>query len=198
MAYQPNIPQATDALSQSQIDIQNNFGALQTLIDIDHVDFASIDQGKHKKVTFPVQSPAPAFAVGEIGLYNFAYAPTALNELFLTNSAGTSYPVTASRTTGSPVASSGWTYLPSGMLLVWGQATIVAGGTIIVSYASVPGFPGFTSAAALPMLTRMANTGVTSNFVSVNSAGVPNLTQFVANSSQAQNSVQFAWMTIGK
>ncbi len=47
MSYQNNIPQPTDALSQSQSDILNNFAAIQTLIDVDHVDFANINQGKH-------------------------------------------------------------------------------------------------------------------------------------------------------
>jgi hypothetical protein len=73
MAYQANIPQPGDLLSQSQSDLLNNFMALQTLIDINHVDFASGDQGKHKWVTFPVQGAIPpagsGFLAGELGLY---------------------------------------------------------------------------------------------------------------------------------
>ena len=195
MAYKNNIPQATDAISQSQSDLLNNFAAIQTLIDIDHVDFANANQGQHNKVTFPVQGGAPVFAAGSLGLYNLAYSGT--NQLFFNNAAGTNYPITASGTTGSPVATSGWTYLPSGMLLVWGQATIVAGGTITVNYSSVTGFAGFTTAAMVPQLTRMSTSATTTNFVSVAPALVSNLTQFRAFSSNNGNSVQFAWMTLG-
>jgi hypothetical protein len=198
MAYDATIPKATDVIAQSQIDLQNNFGALKTLIDINHVDFSNTaDQGKHYKVTFPVQGGAPVFLAGELGVYNLAYAPTGSNELFITNASGSSYPITASSTTGAPVASFGWTWLPSGMKIVWGQSTIVAGGTLIVNYSSAPGFPGFTSSAALPMITRQAS-GTASNFVSVTSHAPQNLTQFVAFSSGGQNNVQFAWMTIGR
>lgn len=197
MAYQANIPQASDSLSQSQSDIQNNFGAIQTLVNIDHVDFASTDQGKHKKVTFPLQGAAPAFSIGEIGLYNLNYANTGFNELFLTNSSGVSYPITAARTSTSPIATSGWTYLASGMLMIWGQSTIVAGGTITVDYSSVPGFPGFSVTVALPQLTRVTAT-TSSNYVTVAPTAVPNLTQFRAFSSTGQNNVVFAWMTIGR
>lgn len=197
MAYQANIPQATQALSQSQSDIQNNFGAIQTLVDIDHVDFANSNQGKHNKVTLVLQGGAPSFSIGEIGLYNLNYSNTGFNELFVTNSSGTSYPITAARTSTSPIATSGWTYLASGMLIVWGQATIVSGGTITVNYSSVPGFPGFTTTAALPQLTRIV-AATASNFLSVASQASPNLTQFRAFSSGGQNNVVFAWMTIGR
>ncbi len=86
MAYNANIPLATDQLSQSQIDINANFQALKTLIDVNHVDFASADQGKHAKVTFPAQSPAPTFILGEIGLYSFLSPITGVNELYINNS----------------------------------------------------------------------------------------------------------------
>ncbi len=191
MAYQNNIPQATDLLSQSQSDILDNFAAIQTLIDVDHVDFANADEGKHKKVTFPVQSPAPSFGVGEIGLYNFLDPITGLNELYISNSAGTDYPITAAET---PTVTSGWTYLPSGLLMVWGDDTIIAGGVISILYSSVGGFPGFVSAASYPLLTRINNAATTAAFVVV---GTSSLTGFTARSSDASNSVTFSWMTIG-
>jgi hypothetical protein len=192
MAYQANIPQATDAMSQSQIDIQNNFGALQTLINVNHVDFASSDQGKHKWVTFPVQGSAPSFAAGELGLYNLAYAPTFTNELFLTNAVGTTYPITASMVNG--VNNSGWTYLPSGVIMVWGVGNIIAGGNLAVLYSSVTNFPGFTVGASVPQLTRVS-AGTSTAFVTV--SGYSN-TGFTAYSNTGGNSVIFAWMAIGK
>src|SRR5438445_164595 len=70
MAYQSNIPQATDQLSVSQGDILNNFAALSTFLNINHVDFASGDQGKHKWVTLTVLvSPYNGTSTGDL---NFA------------------------------------------------------------------------------------------------------------------------------
>ena len=199
MAYQANKPQATDALSQSQIDIQNNFGAIQTLIDVDHVDFASSDQGKHNKVTFPVQGASPVFLGGQLGLYSLLNGTTAQNELYFTNAAGTTYPVSASQTTGTPTATSGWTYLGSGMKIVWGQAQVTAGGTVTVSYSTVSGFPGFTSAVMLPQLTRILASATTNNtFVTVAANTAPDLLSFRAFTSNGMNGVIFGWMTIGK
>jgi hypothetical protein len=191
VAYQNNIPQATDLLSQSQTDILNNFAAIQTLIDVNHVDFASVDQGKHKFITFPVQGAAPAFAAGEIGLYNFLDPVTAVNQLYVVNAVGSATPMTASEL---PSATSGWTYLPSGLLMVWGEATIIAGGVITVLYSSVGAFPGFLAAAASPLLTRISNSATTAAFVVV---GTSTNLQFTARSSDASNGVTFSWMTIG-
>lgn len=193
MAYQNNIPRASDALSQSQIDIQNNFGAIQTLVNVDHVDFASSDQGKHKKVTFPVQSAAPAFSIGEIGVYNLLYAPLAQNHLFIQPASGAAFPMTASGIPGG--SNSGWTYLPSGALMVWGIGFIPAGpGSLVVLYSSVPTFPGFTTATSFPQLTVRAS-GTSPASVTW---GTATLTQFDVFRSTGTAAVSFGWLVIGK
>jgi hypothetical protein len=127
------IPNATDIISQSQSQIQTNFQSIQTLIDVDHVDFSNgVNYGKHNKVTFPVQGTAPTFASGEVGLYNLlpvSSPVTGVDELYINkqnSGAAVQIPMTASilSTNGSPAAfSNGWTYLPSGILLKWGQST---------------------------------------------------------------------------
>ena len=74
MAYQNNIPQASDQINKSQADILNNFAAIQTLIDANHVGFANpTNQGKHNFVSLPLTSSspaAPAFLATEEGIYN--------------------------------------------------------------------------------------------------------------------------------
>jgi hypothetical protein len=136
MAYQANIPASTDLLSDSQSDIQGNFQAIQTLIDVNHYDFASSDQGKHFMVSMPVQSPAPTFAAGEVGLYAFLNPTTSHNELYInkTNeSTVTQIPATASTLsiTSAPVqGTAGFSYLPSGIYITWGSTT-VNGNTLI-------------------------------------------------------------------
>jgi hypothetical protein len=137
MSWNANIPQPGDLLSQSQSDLLNNFMALQTLIDINHVDFASGDQGKHKWVTFPVQGAIPpagsGFLAGEIGLYNANYSVSTKNELFINKTnqlTVVQVPATASilSANSAPAAlGAGYTYLPSGILLRWGTVLGVTG-----------------------------------------------------------------------
>jgi hypothetical protein len=153
-AYQL-IPKPTDTLSQSQENILNNFTAIQGLIDVNHVDFSDgINYGKHNVAEFPVQAVAPTFAAGEVGLYNLLpvspYPLTGVDEMFINkqNSAtAVKIPMTASilSTNSGPVAgSSGWTYLPSGILLKWGTVSGVlvnSDGTVTLPTAtSIPVF----------------------------------------------------------
>ena len=139
MAYQQNIPQSTDLLSDSQSDIQGNFQAIQTLIDVNHYDFAdATNQGKHFMVSMPPQPSAPPvpFAAGEVGLYSYINAITSQTELYInkTNQATvTQIPATASSLslTSAPLqGTAGWSYLPSGIYITWGSTT-VNGNTLI-------------------------------------------------------------------
>jgi hypothetical protein len=152
--YNANIPQPTDQISQSQDQILQNFQAIQALIDINHVDFASGDQGKHKWVTLPNQAAIPpagsGFAGGEIGAYNATNATTAVSELYLnkTNQATVvQVPSTASTLSinSAPAANAGgWTYLPSGLILKCGNASGVTGLTTVTLPSGVGVAPAFT------------------------------------------------------
>lgn len=170
MAYQQNIPAATDVKSQSQSDIQGNFQAIKTLIDINHVTFGSSDQGKHNLVTFPLTSTspvAPTFAATEEGLYNLVNATTGKNELYVhrqTVDAPTDVPFTASKLSNTAVASSdnGWTYLPSGMLLKWGFKSATTA-TVAVTPTVTSGGPNFTRVFAVITAPSDLGTGVNFN-----------------------------------
>lgn len=141
-SYNPSIPQSTDLLSNSQLSLLNNFGAIQTLVDVDHVDFANVAGGQHNKVTFfnqvgglPVFSP-----LGVVGMYSAADATSGQNELYInkTNASGiVQVAVTESilGTTAAPTGftSQGWTMLPSGIKLSWGVVTGLGNSTTSVS-----------------------------------------------------------------
>jgi len=168
MAYNANIPQPSNQLSQSQADILANFQEIKTLIDVNHEDFASADQGKHKWVTLTQQGAIPpagsAFGATELGLYNAVNSVTTKNELYVkkVNQVTTvQIPATASilSTSSSPIAfSNGWSYLPSGILLKWGVFT-----------TGVAGFQNFNFpvSATIPVFT-----GVISAQLSIYSAGM--------------------------
>lgn len=150
MAYNGNIPQPTDQISQSQNQILDNFTAIQTVVAVNHVTFddPSGNQGKHKWVSFPVQTGTPAFAAGEEGLYNLAYnnGTTTKNETFVhkqTSSGTQDIPFTAgilSANSAAAALSDGWTYLPSGILLKWSGSANATGQQSINFPAGAPAF----------------------------------------------------------
>jgi hypothetical protein len=168
MAFNPNIPAPTDKLSQSQQDILANFQAIAPLFD----------QGTQQYIDLPVQPSAPTFSPGDEGIYNLNYTTTSLNELFVhkQTSAGTAdIPMTASilSTVAAPIpGSSGWTYLPSGLLLKWGQAS--GNGSATFDTTSLPG-PAFTGIIHV-QLTPASGTAGDANFA-VRLVGINNPNQ---------------------
>lgn len=151
-SFNPLIPQATDQISVSQGQLLLNFGALQTWIDVNHVDYASPDAGKHKFVTLTDQTGVtPTFAANEGGIFDNNFPQTSTREIWFNMPAtGFKYPVTNCilSTNGSPgLASNGWQYGAGGTLEKWGTYTAGASGLILINIASAGagGFgPGFT------------------------------------------------------
>lgn len=196
MAYQANIPQATDTLSQSQIDILNNFGALSTFLNVNHVDFASSDQGKHKFVTFPVQGSAPVINVGEIALFNALSSRTSKDELYLVNSLGATVPITESQ---QVTGSAGWSYLPSGVLLKWGNGS--ATGLSNITFPAGATIPAFNSIFTIMVTTAYVNASDGDGFVRLNNFLAP-WTQFSVYASHRTSTgsfgpVSFQYLAIG-
>ncbi len=131
MVYQPNIPNATDAIKNSQADVQRNFQSIGTAFDKNHGDFNSAIPGQHVVVQMPVQvaTPNPPFAATDVALYNLNDAITTKSEMYvhkIQNATTAEIPMTASiLSTSTPLlASSGWTYLPSGIIMKWGNVTV--------------------------------------------------------------------------
>lgn len=172
MAYNPNIPQATDVLSQSQQDLLNNFTSIGNTFDVNHVDFnAGADAGKHIYVEFPAQpmSPPITFPAGEMVLYSFLSGVTSQNEIYVnkTNQATVvQIPLTASILSvasdpGNNV--SGWTYLPSGILLMWGNGT--ANGNTNITFPVAATVPTFTNVMSVQLTTYANSTSDSNTFV---------------------------------
>ena len=139
MAYNADIPQATDQIDQSQGDLLANFQALKQLIDINHSTFGTATEGKHAKVEIPNLGVTPAFGAGDAVFYNNTTPLTGNGQLFLKPpSSGTPIPVTARGGTAK-----GWAYLPSGILLKWGVAN--GSGLVTAVFPVGATFPVFTS-----------------------------------------------------
>lgn len=159
MAYNNAIPAAPNLLSVDQPAIQNNFAEIQTLINVNHVDFDTTDSGKHKWVTLPSQGAIPpsgaSFSSTEVGLYNAVSPATTKQELYInktSNATAVQIPSTASILSvaynpAGPTPSSGsagWSYLPSGLIIIWGTKASANGSTTITLATEVPSAPALT------------------------------------------------------
>lgn len=116
MTFQPSIPLATDLISVSQGDLKNNFTALDTAWNVNHVGFNATGAGKHKFVELPIQGSDPAGAVSEVTIYSKTSAGS--SEIYMKRDAiGTPIQMTV----GSIAASTtGKSFLPGGMIIQWG------------------------------------------------------------------------------
>jgi hypothetical protein len=166
MPYDPNSPMAAALLSVSQPIIQGNFAIIQNSFDVNHVDFnAGADNGKHIYVELPIAAGNPippiAFPAAEIAVYAATNATTTVNELYVnkTNQATVvQIPMTASilSTNSNPALNiSGWTYLPSGILLKWGNGT--ANGNTPIAFPVGATIPVFTNVMSIQLCTAYGN-----------------------------------------
>jgi len=163
MPYNANIPQATDFQDQSQSDLLGNFQEINTFVNVNHVGFGSPDEGKHALVEFPVQAIAPIILGGEIGLYNFLSPITGVDELYIISQSGITTSVTASILSTTPVPannSSGWSYLPSGILLMWGNSN--ANGNTAIVFPVAADIPVFNQVFSI-QITTFVNSALDSN-----------------------------------
>lgn len=125
MPYSNNIPQATDRPNNSQPLLLANFAAIDTVVSVNHVTFddPSGDQGKHKFVSFPEQAASPATAVNEVALFSQQSTYSTEAELAIRKeNSGDVVEFTAAGKAGT-----GWTILPSGILIKWGYSAPATG-----------------------------------------------------------------------
>jgi hypothetical protein len=167
--YTSNVPLATQQINQTQAPIQTNFQSIEELIDVNHVDFSDpVNFGKHNVSDYLAQAntplgSVPSFITGiqatDINIYNTIPNGTTIlnttqnpgypmtlvtNELIIEKGLSPSnsfIPFTATR---QDINGNGWTYLPSGILLKWGQQSVPSGG----SSGSNPAIVFPTTAAA--------------------------------------------------
>ena len=184
MAYNNNIPQASDQLSQSQADLLANFQAIYNLVGVNHVNFNAVGQGKHNFVSMPVQGGNPGTNSTELALYTKTSALTALPEAFFQRESNGS----AIEFTSALQAASGWTRLPSNILIKWGVAAANPGANVITYTGNA--LPGSTFSNVFSVLLTPVNSSSQINFVSSTT------TQFTMNSN-AGGVINFNYFAIG-
>lgn len=203
MAFNANIPQPNDVIAISQADLLNNFAAINTYVNVNHVAFNNADQGKHAQVQFPVGPLGGqpfTYSAGEIGLQSLNQTPTNIPDIWMSRGTSPAFPITGSAngTIGTNTAVS-WTYLPSGLLMLSGAATTTSG-TVTITYnatgsGGLTGFPGFSSYITSIQATRIDNSGSSTTLMRVRTF---TLTQCVFGLSNGSTDSQFFWTILGK
>jgi len=148
--YNENIPQPTDRISASQAALLANFAAINTLVGVNHYTFNLANAGKHQFVSLPEQAVAPATAVDEGAVYTKAgaYTPIVSQLFFRRENSGTQIDMTSALLT----ANNGWSQLPSGLLIKWGETGTGAGTYNLPFPAAGAGVPRFAAGSPFQVM----------------------------------------------
>lgn len=125
--YNPNIPNATDYLSDSQGQMKTNFQQLNSVYDVDHSPYTSATNiGYHKDVHVVKRTGNPTNVTDVQIVFGKDYTPdstgaTADTQLFTLTANNV-----LSQLTGRLAGNDGWAWF-SGLLVQWGRKTGLAG-----------------------------------------------------------------------
>jgi hypothetical protein len=141
-------PKANQKINATQPLIQENFSSINDEFSVNHVGINVASAGKHKMVQLLQQAASSSTGSTEVALYAKNYTETSQTELFYRpKSNGTEVPFTAANK-----SSTGWSYLPSGLLMKWGTAT--SGGTATAPISLDPIGPNYTQ---VPFVISLAS-----------------------------------------
>lgn len=135
MSFTPNIPASGQSLGSSRPQIVNNFSIIRAAFALNHVDFNDSAFGRHKFLQMPEQGSAPATGVNEGGVYTKDAG--GFTNLFWKQESGGATPnknqgesIQMTNITPSNTAT-GRSFLPGGMLIQWGQVSLVGSTTLV-------------------------------------------------------------------
>ncbi len=194
--YNPNIPQGTDFIDQSQQQILDNFDAINTLVGVNLYDFSSGYSGKIQYLQLPIASAAPNTGANELSIYNALGVYSGINELYLqkkNNGKRIAW-------TESSQATIGWTFLPSGILMKWGTLSTSAD-TYTVVFPAGASIPAFSAVYSVQVTVIGDNSPTPNRAITVVGSSVTT-TQFKVYGSQrttqsGRNPVTFCYLVIG-
>ena len=178
--FNPNIPQASNLLSQSQADILNNFTALNAILNVN----AGV-------LNLPVNATGPTTTANTPAIYSKL------------NTAGTPIPALFWRqqSNGAEIdfttflkASTGWCQLPCGIILQWGTGTLTnSSSTATVSFAIA--FP--TSCYSVQLSPTNAASGDARDAIIAASSASTTGFSAVRNSSYKGSQIGFNYIALG-
>lgn len=137
MAFTENIPESFTNPSQDQVLIKDNFTAINESFNINHKGFNDPNKGKHTVLQMPEQTLVPTTSADEMALYTKQSTRTSKAEMFIRReSSGLEVEFTSFLG-----GATGWTRLPSGILLKWGSGG--GNGPIEINFQVSPTIPPF-------------------------------------------------------
>ena len=135
IGYNLNIPNAPNNPSNDQPLMQANTNAISTFLGIDHVAFGANGSGWHQQSTYPISSVDPTTSASQLAVYSKTVTQP---ELFIRGqSAGTVIQM-SNINFGTSAGNQGYTFLPGGIILLWGDATVNTSGTAVTFTKAFP------------------------------------------------------------
>ncbi len=210
MPYNPNIPNASDFISDSQPQIKANFFSANVAFGTDHTAFSGVTNfGYHKPVHLISQIAAdPAAVVGTDIIYAKDYTPdtapvsVADTQLFSRTASGI-----ISQLTGSYPHTEGYAWV-GGILIQWGKQTLTAGQSHVTGNVT---FQSRSAGNTIPFpidclnvsmtltIDSVSSTSPTGNTIALRSFDQTKFT-YVFNSNSGTGSTTypgFFWVAIG-
>lgn len=172
MSFTAGIPYVGQPLGSSQSQVLGNFTTLRSTIAANHVDVNATNPGYHTYVDLINQSTDQALTATTVVTLYSKLAGTGISELYLQkagngSAAGSVVQMSVGApTVGSSQGASGQTFLPGGLLLIWGTCSFSSSGVSNNFLGS--GFPNyayavFTSLIAIPPTSVSLSTVINSN-----------------------------------
>jgi hypothetical protein len=200
MTFTSDIPISGDTLGSTRDRIRTNFQQIALVEAVNHVPFNALGQGKHKFLQMPEQPGTigqvgvplpPTTLANEAGFYSKIGAnPAEANLVFRGENNGFEYQLTRADQTNNATfgTSTGWTFLPGGLILQYGTMTTTGNTTVVV----------FPVPLTVPLYSLTA-TIVQSSTENI-SWGVDarTLIGFEFKRSGSAGNRPFSWMVIGK
>jgi hypothetical protein len=133
-AFTSNIPLVGQSLGFTQQLVNNNFGNYNGLIGVDHYAPNTGNQGKHMKVTMPIQATKPTTLSNEVCCYGFADPNTSLPQIFVrSNAVNVSYQLTGTVISGEgDNDNGGTTMLFGGFIFLFGNFDVTSGSQAVL------------------------------------------------------------------
>lgn len=165
MVYNPSIPQASDVPSQSQGQLLENFGSLNTVFSADHLAFNAVDGGEHQQITLNSTIADPGLADPKCSIYTKTVAGD--SELFFEKYDNGAAANLVQQMTSLVVTTVGTRFgyrTPWGQIINWGRFTCNTGDTVL-TYAVA-----FSAPAQSIQLTAVSDNGARNAVVRVSAA----------------------------
>lgn len=171
MSYNPRPNPSGDTLVASRDQIRGNFEIIRDRFQDNHTDYSS-GEGKHKFLQMPEQSSAPSVAVDEGGFYTKTADSQATFYMRSENN-GQEYQLSrfvdaqiatfGTNTSYSANHEGGWTFLPGGLIMMYGiRSSVTIQGTITFPFEFPSGAPFSVTATLIRDNTSVSSSQIRS------------------------------------